>query len=127
MDKETEKRIMDDKVLIEQENVILQRKSENEENSYTCYLFKSGLDKILKKVGEECTETVIAAKNLGAGTGDVTELKKQLVGEVSDLLYHLQVMLCDVDVSITDVLSDIEERSHKTGNKKIMKKVDKNT
>lgn len=118
---------MDDKVLIEQENVILQRKNENEENSYTCYLFKSGLDKILKKVGEECTETVIAAKNLGAGAGDVTELKKQLVGEVSDLLYHLQVMLCDVDVSITDVLSDIEERSHKTGNKKIMKKVDKNT
>ena len=42
-------------------------------------------------------------------------------------MYHLQVMLCDVDVSITDVLSDIEERSHKTGNKKIMKKVDKNT
>ena len=69
---------MNDKVLIEQENVILQRKSENEENSYTCYLFKSGLDKILKKVGEECTETVIAAKNLGAGAGDVTELKKQL-------------------------------------------------
>ena len=44
MDKEMEKCIMDDKVLIEQENVILQRKSENEENSYTCYLFKSGLD-----------------------------------------------------------------------------------
>ena len=48
MDKEMEKRIMDDKVLIEQENVILQRKSENEENSYTCYLFKSGLDKDTK-------------------------------------------------------------------------------
>ena len=101
---------MDDKVLIEQENVILQRKSENEENSYTCYLFKSGLDKILKKVGEECTETVIAAKNLGAGAGDVTELKKQLVGEVSDLLYHLMVLMVEAGISLEDVRAELASR-----------------
>lgn len=119
--------MLNDNVLTDQEEVILDRKTENDEKSYTCYLFREGLDKILKKVGEECTETVIAAKNLKAGAGDTAELKKELIGEVSDLIYHLQVMLCDVDVSVKDVLTEMDKRSQKTGNKKIMKKVDKNT
>lgn len=118
---------MSDCVLLEQEKVIEQRKTEHEEKSYTCYLFESGMDKILKKVGEECTETVIAAKNLKAGVGDSAELKELLVGEVADLLYHVQVMLCDAGVSIADVLAETEKRSLKTGNKKVMKVVDKNT
>ena len=54
------------------------------ENSYTCYLLDKGIDKILKKVGEECAETIIAAKN-----GDNEELKN----EISDLVYHLMVMI----------------------------------
>ena len=119
--------MLNDKVLTDQEEVILERKTADEEKSYTCYLFREGLDKILKKVGEECTETVIAAKNLKASSENKEELKKELVGEVSDLIYHLQVMLCEVDVSVNDVLVEMDYRSQKTGNKKIMKKVDKNT
>lgn len=116
-----------DSVFVDQEKVILDRKENSEENSYTCYLFQSGMDKILKKVGEECTETVIAAKNLKASGKDDKELKELLVGEVADLFYHVQVMLCDAGVSINDVISEMEKRTLKTGNKKVMKKVDKNT
>ena len=119
--------MLDDKVLTDQEQVILQRKAEDDEGSYTCYLFKSGLDKILKKVGEECAETIIAAKNLKTAVNDTEHLKSELACEVSDLIYHLQVMLCDVGVSIQDVLLEMDKRTQKTGNKKIMKKVDKNT
>ncbi len=114
---------MNDNVLRETFEVIESRKSANEEGSYTCYLFKSGLDKILKKVGEECTETVIAAKNLKNQNGS----KEELVGEVSDLIYHLQVMLSDLNVSVDDVLEEIAKRSLKTNNKKVFKQVDKNT
>ena len=66
------------------ESVIAQRRAEPQEGSYTCYLFEKGLDKILKKVGEECAETIIAAKN-----GD----KKELVGEINDVFYHIMVMM----------------------------------
>ena len=121
--------MLNDNIMRDQEDVILERKTENDEKSYTCYLFREGIDKILKKVGEECTETVIAAKNLKAAGDDADKeaLKSDLVGEVSDLIYHLQVMLCDVGVSINDVFEEMDKRSQKTGNKKIMKKVDKNT
>lgn len=118
---------MNDHILLEQERVIEQRRTEKEEKSYTCYLFESGMDKILKKVGEECTETVIAAKNLKAGAGDAQTLKEELVGEVADLIYHVQVMLCDAGVSVTDVLNEMDKRAQKTGNKKVMKTVDRNT
>jgi len=114
---------MNDNVLRELSAVIESRKNMDEEGSYTCYLFKSGIDKILKKVGEECTETVIAAKNLKHGTGD----KQSLVGEVADLLYHLEVMLSDVNVPVEDVLAELENRSLKTNNKKVFKTVDKNS
>ena len=63
---------------------IMSRKEEKQEGSYTCYLFEKGLDKILKKVGEECSETIIAAKN---GNNEETVL------EISDLIYHLFVMM----------------------------------
>ena len=66
------------------EAVIAQRRAEPQEGSYTCYLFEKGIDKILKKVGEECAETIIAAKN-----GDKTEL----VGEINDVFYHMMVMM----------------------------------
>lgn len=114
---------MNDNVLKETFEVIESRKNANEEGSYTCYLFKSGIDKILKKVGEECTETVIAAKNLKNGSGTAQEL----VGEVSDLIYHLEVMLSDLNVPLDDVFAELDKRSQKTNNKKNFKQVDKNS
>lgn len=116
---------MNDNVLKMVEEVIQSRKGANEEGSYTCYLFREGIDKILKKVGEECTETVIAAKNLKNGGGD--KEKEDLIGEVADLFYHLQVMLADVGLSIDDVLCEHEKRNLKVNNKKQFKIVDKNS
>ena len=98
--------------------IILERKQEPCEGSYTCYLFEQGLDKILKKVGEETAETLIAAKN-----GD-TEL---LAGEVCDLLYHLLVLMAETGVDIGDVRAELERRREKIGNLKQMKKTDKET
>jgi phosphoribosyl-ATP pyrophosphohydrolase len=114
---------MNDNILYSLEQVIAQRKNGGEEGSYTCYLFEKGIDKILKKVGEECSETIIAAKNVKAQTGS----KEELAGEVADLIYHLAVMCADCDMPLKDVLSVLEERSLKTNNKKVMKTVDKNS
>jgi phosphoribosyl-ATP pyrophosphohydrolase len=98
--------------------VILQRKKVPQEGSYTCYLFEKGLDKILKKVGEECSETIIAAKN-----GD----RGEIVNEVSDLMYHLLVMLANEGISVSEVLEELGKRSGKIGNLKQMKQTDKDT
>ncbi len=104
--------------LVSLEAVIADRKVNPEEGSYTCYLFEKGLDKVLKKVGEECAETIIAAKN-----GDKTELN----GEVNDLIYHLMVMMNICELPLDDVLAELEKRSKKIGNLKKMKVVDRNT
>ncbi len=109
---------MKDSVLIDLFNVIEDRKQNPEEGSYTCYLFEKGIDKILKKVGEESAETIIAAKN-----GD----KNEIVNEASDLIYHLLVMLNERGVSVNDVLHELDNRSNKIGNLKQMKQVDHNT
>lgn len=98
--------------------VIRSRKTQADENSYTAYLFKEGLDKILKKLGEECTETVIAAKN-----GE----RAELVGEISDLIYHILVMMVNEDVPLDGLLHELEERAGKTGNLKTFHNSDKNT
>lgn len=97
---------------------ILDRKANKQEGSYTCYLFDKGLDKILKKVGEECSETIIAAKN-----GDNSET----VLEISDLIYHLFVMMVDQGIAVEDVMAELDKRSNKTGNLKQFHQVDKNT
>lgn len=104
--------------LVSLEAVIADRKMSPEEGSYTCYLFEKGLDKVLKKVGEECAETIIAAKN-----GDNVELN----GEVNDLLYHLMVMMNICELPLDDVMAELEKRSLKIGNLKKMKVVDRNT
>ena len=104
--------------LLSLEEVIADRKSNPEEGSYTCYLFEKGLDKVLKKVGEECAETIIAAKN-----GDLTELN----GEVNDLIYHLMVMMNICGLTLDEVLNELEKRAKKIGNLKKMKVVDRNT
>jgi phosphoribosyl-AMP cyclohydrolase / phosphoribosyl-ATP pyrophosphohydrolase len=83
---------------------IAERKVERPENSYTTELFQSGVDKILKKVGEEAAETIIAAKNHD---------RKEIVWEVSDLLYHLLVLLANEDVSLAEVSAELRQRAGK--------------
>ncbi|HFI0141195.1 TPA: phosphoribosyl-ATP diphosphatase [Streptococcus suis] len=82
----------------------LDRKTNPIEGSYTNYLYTKGLDKILKKVGEESTEVVLAAKN-----ADKDEISK----EVADLLYHLAVLLVETEVSPQDVEAVLIERQGK--------------
>ena len=97
---------------------IIDRREQPKEGSYTFYLFEKGLDKILKKVGEECSETIIAAKN-----GD----NHETVLEISDLLYHLMVMMVNEGIPLSDVLAELDRRSEKTGNLKTFHQVDKNS
>lgn len=98
--------------------VVRQRKEQKEEGSYTCYLFEQGLDKILKKCGEECTEMVIAAKN-----NDPDELKN----EMCDLIYHMLVLMAEQGLALEDVTAVLEERRQKIGNLKNFHQVDKNS
>ena len=96
--------------LFELYNIVTDRKANPKENSYTNYLFEKGLNKILKKVGEECTETIIAAKDSD---------NNELIYEVSDLMYHLTVLLAEKGVTWQEVLSELEERELKAGNLKV--------
>ncbi len=97
---------------------ILSRKETKAEGSYTCYLFEKGLDKILKKCGEECSEVIIAAKN-----GDNAET----VLEISDLLYHLTVLMVNEGITLDEVKAELSKRSEKTGNLKNFHQVNKNS
>ena len=81
--------------------IIKGRKETPKEGSYTNYLFDKGLDKILKKVGEEATEVVIAAKN---------EDPRELVYETADVLYHLLVLLVEKGVSYEAILEELASR-----------------
>jgi phosphoribosyl-AMP cyclohydrolase / phosphoribosyl-ATP pyrophosphohydrolase len=93
--------------------LIQERKDQRPEGSYTSYLFNSGLDKILKKVGEESAETIIAAKNAGDDEG-----REQLSSEISDLLYHLLVLMVERDVSLHDIAAELSARAGKQANPK---------
>ena len=77
------------------------RKTNKKEGSYTTYLFEKGLDKILKKVGEECTEVVIAAKDMD---------KKETVYEIADLCYHVLVLMAEAGISIDDITKELASR-----------------
>lgn len=92
-------------------NVVIDRKTNPQEGSYTCYLLDKGLDKILKKVGEECSETIIAAKN---------GVEEETVGEIADLIYHLTVMMAAQNIPMETVLAELDRRSAKIGNLKVM-------
>lgn len=96
--------------------LIQDRKEQRPEGSYTTYLFNSGLDKILKKVGEESAETIIAAKN-----GNSDEARRLLAGEISDLLYHLLVLMAERNVSLQDILNELNHRTGKAANPKYSK------
>ena len=97
---------------------VVNRRDNPKEGSYTCYLLDKGIDKILKKVGEECSETIIAAKN-----GDNSET----VYEIADLIYHLTVMMVQQNIPLEDVLAELDKRSEKTSNLKKFHTVDKNS
>ena len=90
-------------------NEIADRDINPVENSYTNYLLNEGTNKICKKIGEEATETVIAA---------LSEGKDELVGEISDLTYHILVLMYNKQVTLEDVKLKLEERFKIKGNKK---------
>ena len=82
-------------------DLIVGRKTDPKEGSYTSYLFDKGIDKILKKVGEECTEVVIAAKG-----GD----REETVFEIADLTYHVLVLMAEYGITINDIKAQLAER-----------------
>ena len=91
------------------------RKLNPQEGSYTTYLFNKGLDKILKKVGEECTEVIIAAK---------AEDKKETIYEIADLAYHTLVLMTEAGISVEDIHRELASRhviDHKVKQEKMTK------
>ena len=81
--------------------MLVGRKVNKKEGSYTTYLFEKGIDKILKKVGEECTEVIIGAKG-----GD----KAETVYEIADLIYHITVMMIEMGISLEEVTAELAKR-----------------
>ena len=90
------------------------RKRDMPEGSYTSYLFEKGLDKILKKVGEECTEVIIAGK---------AEDKRETVYEIADLAYHVMVLMTEAGISLDEVRAELASRhiiDHKVKQEKMV-------
>lgn len=81
--------------------MLIGRKVEKKEGSYTTYLFEKGIDKILKKVGEECTEVIIAGK---------ANDKKETIYEIADLVYHVMVLMIEMGISLEDIQSELASR-----------------
>ena len=96
-------------------DLLVGRKIEKKEGSYTTYLFEKGIDKILKKVGEECTEVIIAAKD---------DDKKETVYEIADLAYHVMVLMIEMGISLEDIHKELASRhviDHKIKQEKMTK------
>ncbi|MBQ7348554.1 MAG: bifunctional phosphoribosyl-AMP cyclohydrolase/phosphoribosyl-ATP diphosphatase HisIE [Clostridia bacterium] len=95
--------------------MLVGRKVEKKEGSYTTYLFEKGLDKILKKVGEECTEVIIAAK---------ANDKKETIYEIADLCYHVLVLMIEQGITLEDIHRELASRhviDHKIKQEKMTK------
>ena len=92
-------------ILTELTAILEQRKGAEPDSSYVASLYDKGLDAILKKVGEEATETVMAAKDVAHGGN-----KDKLVYEVSDLWFHTMILLAEQDLSADDVLKELARR-----------------
>ncbi len=91
------------------------RKTDKKEGSYTTYLFEKGIDKILKKVGEECTEVIIAAK---------AEDRAETIYEIADLTYHVMVLMIEAGISLEDIHKELASRhviDHKVKQEKMTK------
>lgn len=94
--------------------MLIGRKVEKKEGSYTTYLFEKGLDKILKKVGEECTEVIIGAKSND---------KKETIYEIADLVYHVMVLMVEMGISLDDIQKELASRhviDHKVKQEKMV-------
>ena len=87
--------------------IIQNRKNSGEEGSYTKYLFDKGTDKILKKIGEECTEVIVASKGSN---------KQEVVNEICDLAYHILVIMADQNINIEEVENELINRRNKINN-----------
>ena len=88
-------------MLNELEKIILDRKENPTEESYTAKLFAKGRHKIAQKVGEEATEVIVAA---------LAEGREEQIGELADLFYHTLVLMADMDITLDDVSSELEKR-----------------
>lgn len=97
-------------VLKQLEAVLEARRKADPETSYVASLHKKGLNKILEKVGEECTETILAAKDVSAGAS-----KNELVYETADLWFHTMVMLSHLNVSHDEVIDELKRRFNLSG------------
>lgn len=97
-------------------DVVVDRKNNPQEGSYTCYLFDKGIDKILKKCGEENAEMIIAAKN---------DDKNEFLNEICDLLYHTLVLMAEKGATWAEVAQILEQRRQKIGNLKQFHQTDK--
>ncbi len=96
-------------------DLLVGRKTDKPEGSYTTYLFEKGLDKILKKVGEECTEVIIGAKS---------DDKAETVYEIPDLAYHVMVLMVEMGISVDDIKKELASRhiiDHKVKQEKMTK------
>ena len=96
-------------------NLLIDRKEKMPQGSYTTYLFEKGIDKILKKVGEECTEVIIAGK---------ADDKKETVYEIADLAYHVMVLMVEMGISVEDIKKELASRhiiDHKVKQEKMTK------
>ena len=91
-------------------DLLEQRKSADPSTSYVAKLYAKGMDSILKKVGEEATETIIAAKN-----NDANDYKEQLIYETADLWFHTLIMLAKADIAPQDVLNELARREGLSG------------
>ena len=91
----------------------LDRKANHEEGSYTTYLYNKGLEKIIKKIGEETTEVVVAA---------LSQSNEELIGEINDLIYHLVVLMVEKGITLEDVEAEMIRRSEKQHNLKAERK-----
>lgn len=106
---------MELKNIIEQlYEVIQERKAKPIEGSYTSYLFEEGIDKILKKVGEESSEVIIGSKNNN---------NVEVINETCDLIYHLMVLMVYQGIGIEEIVTELEKRREKICNKKPDKKL----
>ena len=92
---------------------MLDRKASPEEGSYTSYLFGKGEEKILKKVGEECTEVIIAS---------LSQSKEDLINEFGDLFYHMVVLMVEKGITLEEISAELERRSGKKHNLKAERK-----
>jgi len=97
-------------VLKQLEAVLETRRKADPETSYVASLHRKGLNKILEKVGEECTETILSAKDVSAGAP-----KKELIYETADLWFHTMVMLSHLNVSHDEVIDELKRRFNLSG------------